>query len=107
MRIKVIILSITYILFLCCSVRASDSVYIAVRGKITENSVKLRWSASDASAWRRTNECGFRVERYMVKRNGQLLNQAEKKEISACIKAEPVNNWEQIANKSGYAAIIA
>lgn len=107
MRIKIIFLLLTYILSLFFSAWASDSVYIAVRGKITENSVKLRWSASDASAWRRTNECGFRVERYTVKRNGQLLNQAEKKEISARIKAEPVNNWEQIANKNGYAAIIA
>lgn len=68
MRIKIIFLLLTYILSLFFSAWASDSVYIAVRGKITENSVKLRWSASDASAWRRTNECGFRVERYTVKR---------------------------------------
>ncbi|MDY6373835.1 MAG: hypothetical protein SPK91_05435, partial [Bacteroidales bacterium] len=86
---------------------AFDSTYIAVKGKFTDNGVKLRWSASDASSWRRTNECGFTVERYVVKENGQLVDTPVKQVINSHVKAEPLNNWEQISKRSNYAAIIA
>ena len=95
------------LIFSLLKIHASDSVYIAVKGKFSDVGVKLRWSASDASSWRRTNECGFMVERYVVKENGQLVDTPVKQVINSPVKAEPLNNWEQISKRSNYAAIIA
>ncbi|MDY6427858.1 MAG: hypothetical protein SPK61_07610, partial [Bacteroidales bacterium] len=71
------------LIFSLLKIHASDSVYIAVKGNFSDVGVKLRWSASDASSWRRTNECGFMVERYVVKENGQLVDTPVKQVINS------------------------
>lgn len=70
--------------------------------------IHLRWAATNASAWKRCNQYGFKVARYTVLRNKQLLEKPELKVIGATIiKAKPVDEWKTLAEKNNYAAILA
>lgn len=85
----------------------SDSSYIALKATYADGRVLLRWSASDASIWAETNRCGFRIERYTIRKHGVILQQPHKTVIADALKAEPLSSWEEIAGRSSYAAIIA
>lgn len=73
-----------------------------------KNEVRLRWAANTPSAWMKLNKYGYSLERITVSRNGNRL-QAPKIEIlnSTPIKPEPLELWEELANKNDYAAILA
>lgn len=85
----------------------SDSSYIALKATYADGRILLRWSASDASTWAETNRCGFRIERYTIRKHGVILQQPHKTVIADALKAEPLSSWEEIAGRSSYAAIIA
>lgn len=85
----------------------SDSSYIAVKARHTQNSVLLRWSVSDSYYWNLTNGSGFRVERYTIKRNNNLLDTPEKIIIANDIKPLPLEKWEFEAKRNPHAAVVA
>jgi len=86
-----------------------DTATIAVRANVdTTGSIKLRWAVSNAMAWKQSNKYGFIVERYTVVRDNVLLEKPERVVLTAKpLKPQPLNNWEPLATKNGYAAIIA
>ncbi|MBQ6765856.1 MAG: fibronectin type III domain-containing protein [Paludibacteraceae bacterium] len=85
----------------------TDSAYIALKGAFVSGKVMLRWSVSNATAWQYTNKCGFRIERYTISENGTLLDNPQRLILKDSLKAEPIDSWAEISNKSPYAAIIA
>ncbi len=109
-----IILNILVALFISLSainVYASDSInkdaQIKIRCNRENNTVKLRWSTTNANLWKLTNKKGFRLERYTFKRNGIYLDTPEKTIIADTIKALPLEQWKDSVLANNYAAIIA
>jgi len=73
-----------------------------------KQTINLRWAVSNAQAWKLTNRYGFILERYTVIRDQKMLEKPEKKIISAePIKPRPLNEWQAIAQRDNYAAVIA
>ncbi|MDR2037830.1 MAG: hypothetical protein LBQ60_07900 [Bacteroidales bacterium] len=85
----------------------TTSIRISVDARIREDAVLLRWGATTPMAWQQTNRYGFRIERYTVLRDRQVLPQPEKNILAAEFKAQPVKDWEKIATDDDHAAIIA
>jgi fibronectin type 3 domain-containing protein len=70
--------------------------------------INLRWAVSNAQAWKLSNQYGFILERYTVIRDKQMLKQPEKKVIgNNPIKPRPLIEWQALAQKDNYAAVIA
>lgn len=70
--------------------------------------IRLRWSATNAMAWKYSNQHGFKLERYTVLRDKQRLTKPEYRLISnSIIKAKPLDQWKELAGQDNYAAIIA
>lgn len=80
---------------------------IKIRCNRENNTIKLRWSTTNANHWRLTNKTGFRLERYTFKRNGIYLDTPEKTIIADSIKALPLESWKDSVLSNNYAAIIA
>ena len=86
----------------------SDSAQVSVRSRAVGDTVYLRWAANSAATWRQTNRNGFTIMRYTVMRKGELLPQAEAKQLTEQpIKPRPLDEWEPLAVKNNFAAIIA
>jgi hypothetical protein len=78
---------------------------IAVMARPSGDSIVLRWAPLTFNVWRRANENGYRVERYVLARNGHLLALPEKKVLQTSIKPLPEEDWATMAGHSRYAAI--
>ncbi len=109
---KYLFLCITALFFINGSSIAQDRVvekpFIKVISKVNSNEVKLRWAISSPSAWKRANKYGYIVERFTIKRNGQQLNTAEKKVLTAIpIVPKPLEEWKSIVEQNDYAAVLA
>jgi len=100
---------------MCCmcalSFAQNDSITVeAVKAisAMNDNSVLLRWAPTTPVTWQKGNMYGYIIERYTVKRNGQLLPRQEKTLLTPePLKAEPLAQWEQMVHENQYAAIIA
>jgi uncharacterized protein len=99
------------ILFLCFSSTitvAQDSLRVSVIANVKKDAIQLRWAVNTPRAWKLGNQYGYRVERYTVVRNNEILDQPEKVVLTQQpIKPQPLDNWESLATKNDYAAIIA
>jgi hypothetical protein len=80
---------------------------IKIITSINEQSVKLRWALTSPIGWKACNEYGFRVERYTLRRDTSWLPTPELMVIADPYKARPVEEWETLAKKDDYAAIMA
>ena len=85
----------------------SDSLYIALKAQKQKEGVALRWAVSNSQLWKQTNQTGFLIERYTIRRNGQLLDNPEKIVLEKSLKSLPLNDWETEAKKNAYAAVVA
>ena len=85
----------------------ADSSKVILRVSVGESSIKLRWAANNPILWKSCLRDGFAIERYTISRNGDTLDEREKKELVTQIKPAPLNNWEKLATENEYAAIIA
>ncbi|WP_108867406.1 hypothetical protein [Aquimarina aquimarini] len=73
-----------------------------------EGKILLRWAVTTPSAWRKGNRYGYTIERFMVKKNGELLSQPQKKVLTLSpITPKPISEWEDIALSNDYAGILA
>lgn len=72
-----------------------------------EKSVKLRWALSSPIGWKDCNKAGFRVVRFTLKRDTNWLKVPEKKVLAEVYKPKPEAEWETLAKKDDYAAIVA
>lgn len=80
---------------------------IKMRSELSGDEVLLRWVSTDARAWRLLNKYGVRLERYTVVRDGQVLDEQEKRVLAECLRPEESDAFKEIAGKYSYGAIIA
>lgn len=73
----------------------------------TAKEILLRWAPTTPTAWKKSNQYGYRLTRYTVMRNGQLLAQPEEKVLLSNSKPAPLEQWEQMAQNNDAAAIVA
>ena len=85
----------------------NDSSSIAVKTRWSNQGVMLRWSAPNANAWACTNQSGFRLIRYTISREGQILEKPEVVELATRISARPLQEWAELATRDTLAAIVA
>jgi fibronectin type 3 domain-containing protein len=96
------------LLFFAITGFAQDSLTVVLQANPGKESIKLRWIVNRPYQWQKSLKFGYVIERYTVKRNGILLDEREKKIITpAPVKAAPLNDWELIARKNNYAAVLA
>lgn len=80
---------------------------IKMRSELSAHEVLLRWVSTNARAWRLLNKYGIRLERYTVVRNGQVLDEQEKKVLAECLRPEESDTFKEMAGRYSYGAIIA
>jgi fibronectin type 3 domain-containing protein len=86
----------------------SPKIIVIARPQQQQRAILLRWAVSTPLAWKLSNQYGFIVERYVVTRNKKILQKPNRKLISLIpFTPAPLNNWETLAKKDNYAAVIA
>lgn len=80
---------------------------IKMRSEISADDVLLRWVSTNATTWRLLNKYGVRLERYTIVRDGEVLDEQEKKVLAECLKPEESDAFKEVAQKYSYGAIIA
>ncbi len=55
---------------------------IAVKAKSFGDSVVIRWAPTTPEAWEKLNSFGYRIERFTIIRDGQILDAKPKKELT-------------------------
>ncbi|RAJ87605.1 hypothetical protein CLV59_101366 [Chitinophaga dinghuensis] len=77
-------------------------------GRAQAYSIKLRWAVTNARAWKLSNQYGFQLTRYTILRDGKMLTKPEMQVVKTeGFRPRPLDEWETIANKDNYAAVIA
>lgn len=104
--IKIVMLTILLLVSICTQAQKVPQVRIIARAD-SLGGIQLRWAATNASAWKRCNQYGFKLVRYTVLRNKRLLEKPERKLIGEGIKPKPLDGWKTLAETNSYAAIIA
>lgn len=80
---------------------------IAVTARPSADSITLRWAPLSFQVWHRANTHGYRLERYTLARDGELLPQPEKVVLAAALRPAPEASWETVVSRNRYAAIAA
>lgn len=80
---------------------------IAVTGRPSRDSIVLRWAPMRFHAWQLGNEKGYRIERYVVARNGRVMPSPEKQILHPALKPFAEDQWEDLVQDEKYAAIAA
>ena len=96
----------------CCDAQSSEnSPYeesIAVVARPTRDSITFRWAPLRSSVWQLGNKNGYRVERYVIVRDGKALNTPEKLILTSLpLKPWPEADWEPLVKRDRYGAITA
>jgi fibronectin type 3 domain-containing protein len=83
-----------------------EPIKVLVRTSV--DSLVLRWAPLDVSHWIEGNNNGYTIERITLVRDGKVLSQPERKEITtSLIRPWPEARWESIVNNNKYAAVAA
>jgi len=85
----------------------NDTIRVAVRANVAQDKIQLRWAVNSPSAWYFTNSNGFSLVRYTILRDTTVLDVPERKILAEVLKPKPLDDWEHIAQRDNYAAIIA
>ncbi|MBO9202161.1 MULTISPECIES: fibronectin type III domain-containing protein [Niastella] len=80
---------------------------VIARPDSTGHTIRLRWAVTNTTLWKLTNQYGFVLERYTVLRDKKMLGVPERKVLGLPIRSKPLNDWEALAKKDQYAAVIA
>ncbi|GAA4279018.1 fibronectin type III domain-containing protein [Aquimarina mytili] len=81
---------------------------VRVVARVQKGKVLLRWAVSTSSAWLKANKHGYKIDRYTVSRDGQLLSPPVKTTLTSVpLLPYPVAQWEEAVNTNDYAAILA
>lgn len=94
------------------NVNAQDTLrvdqIIAALGRPSPDSVMLRWAPLNFNVWRAGNTNGYDIERYVMVRNGNILDVPEKTVLNSIpVKVVDEANWEPLVTRNKYAAIAA
>ncbi|RKF03599.1 hypothetical protein C8N26_1989 [Tenacibaculum lutimaris] len=79
---------------------------VQILARVQKDKILLRWAATTANAWKKTNKSGFILEKYVLSSNGKRLPSLEKV-WAKNIQAAPLETWQEIVEKDNNAAIIA
>jgi hypothetical protein len=74
---------------------------------VDETTIKLRWAPSTPHAWIDGNKYGYTVERHTVFVDEQWKQLGQNPVLEKVFKALPIEEWEEHAILSDYAAVIA
>ncbi|WP_075342031.1 fibronectin type III domain-containing protein [Tenacibaculum agarivorans] len=100
-------LSILLFLFWIVKVEAQvRQAEVKIVSRAQKDKILLRWGATTASAWKKTNASGFILQKYVLSRNGKRLLDLEKV-WEKPIKAAPLEDWQELVEKNDNAAVIA
>lgn len=88
-------------------VSGQDSARIMLRARVQKDAILLRWATTTPLSWKQTNRSGFRIERYTLVRNKQVLTPSEKKVLAENVRAIPLEAWMTYIEKDDNAGIIA
>jgi hypothetical protein len=70
---------------------ANNGVRLLARPAETD-SIMLRWAPADKETWKLDNMHGYIVERYTILRDGQLLEDKERRTLTAVpLKPQPID----------------
>jgi fibronectin type 3 domain-containing protein len=82
--------------------------HIAIAARPSADSINLRWAPLSFSVWKKGNEHGYVIERYVMVRNDKVLTTPEKTVLTVIpLKPLPEEKWEPIVKTTNYAAIAA
>ncbi len=107
MRLLKICILLIYVIPFAVLSQNEGRQYISVLVRPSEDKVRLRWAPNSPSAWLKLNKYGYQIERFTVKKNGQLLPPGHDKVTLELVLPKPVDQWEQIVNENDYAAVLA
>ncbi len=79
---------------------------IRVKTGVKKDQIALRWAVDQPLAWQKANKIGFRLKRYTLSRNGNLLSRAEEKDLGIFLPVGE-NEWKKEIEKNDNAAIVA
>ena len=83
---------------------AADNIY--AKGVVADNqTIKLRWSPANPEAWLDGKKYGYTIEKYTVVIDNIWQDTPDKHVMNISVK--PLSDWNEIINKSDYAAVIA
>lgn len=81
---------------------------IRARGFVTDDKqIKLRWSPGNIRAWSDGTKYGYTVKRYTVMIDNRWQENPGEITLTENLKPRALADWEEYANKSDYAAVIA
>ena len=84
-----------------------ENLDIKVIANYQKGKIALRWAPPTVDAWQKSNLYGYRLVRYTVKQNDQVLPSPKKKIINEKIIPYPVEKWKTVIAQNDYAAIYA
>ncbi len=85
-----------------------ESPAVKVIARSLPNKVMLRWAVDQPLDWKKANEYGFLIERATISRNDVAVVPIEREQlVSVPLKPRPLEEWEALATKDQYAAVIA
>lgn len=81
---------------------------VKVIARAYKDSVKLRWAPSSPVSWYYANKYGYKIERYLLVKDGELLKTPEKRlMLNESIKPAALSEWEPFAETNDYISIAA
>ncbi|MBY0434570.1 MAG: hypothetical protein K2U26_10720 [Cyclobacteriaceae bacterium] len=80
---------------------------VSVISLVRKDTVFLRWAPLDASTWLKTNQTGYKVERYTMVRNGQIIDPPERKILIENFIPAPAAEWERLVKREPQAVVAA
>ena len=89
------------------SIPQSRTDAIAITARPSHDSITLRWAPTSAKAWMLGNAEGYRIERFVVSRDGKLVSLPEKSVLARNLKPWPEERWEPLVRNYSHAAIAA
>lgn len=110
--IRKIILTKATLLIALCEIfgqvpKLQNTEVLAVTARPAHDSITLRWAPINFEVWQLGNSHGYRIERYVIARNGRLLQEQEKLMITTSIKPFSEDLWKSMVSHDRYAAIAA
>lgn len=87
--------------------QANADDFIRVISRAHKDSIVLRWAPSAPAAWQLLNKYGYRIERYTIGRDGQMLEQKPMVVLVNGLKPAPQTQWELWMEKNDMVAVAA
>lgn len=107
--ILVIVLMLSTFIFAQQNEEQVQQPIIKVAARAQKDAILLRWGITTPIAWKKANEKGYVLYKRLVKKDGQIIENAPKETVLSLIKPADQKLWEKaiLEDKNEYAAVIA